>query len=592
MPQANSSIQEIKDRLNIVDVLSSYIQVKRAGTNYKASCPFHHEKTASLMVSPSKQIWHCFGCGEGGDIFGFIMKYENVDFPEALRMLADRAGVELPKFTRQNAEQEQYKDKLCRANNLAARFYHEILEKSHAAEGARKYLQARGLSQATLRDWQIGYSPNEFHILETFLLKKGFTLKELVEAGLSSKSPKGDVYDRFFGRITFPIVNYSGETVGFTARILDDSAKAAKYVNSPETQVYSKSKVIFGLYQAKQEIRKQDCAIVVEGNMDVITAHQAGFKNVVASSGTAFTYEQLQMLSRLTKNLKFAFDTDAAGATATRRALESALQLGFTVYILNIKGAKDPDELIKKDPKLFAEAAQNAPLYLDYFFEKNFENYDPTSVQQKKQIAASLVPLLRQLSDPLEAAHYIRILAQRLNTPEKAVYELIAKHKIQQPYNSRLSEKKEAAPLLKPKNYQLEQKLLGYALFKPEYAQEIFLNCADSDFTDPGLQPAVAALRTKPVEQSIDDFIALLADQELAKLALFMVESEYHQLDNPSVFDKQYRQTLREFATNNVKIAMKSVMTEMALAEQKKDKQRLNELNQKFLELSKSLSKF
>ncbi|MBU6447622.1 DNA primase [Patescibacteria group bacterium] len=590
MPQANSSIQEIKDRLNIVDVLSSYIQLKKAGTNYKATCPFHHEKTASLMVSPSKQIWHCFGCGEGGDIFGFMMKYENVDFPEALRMLAERAGVELPKFTRENAAQEQYKDKLYRINGLAARFYHETLMKSHAAEAARKYLQQRGLTQSTLRDWQIGYSPSEFHVLENFMLKKGFSLKELVDAGVSSKSPKGDVYDRFFGRITFPIVNYSGETAGFTARILDDSAKAAKYVNSPETQVYSKGRVIFGLYQAKQEIRKQDSAIVVEGNMDVITAHQAGFKNVVASSGTAFTYEQLQMLARLTKNLKFAFDTDAAGATATRRALESALQLGFTVYILNIKNAKDPDELIKKDPKLFAEAAENAPLYLDYFFEKSFENYDPTSVQQKKTIAASLVPLLRQLSDPLEAAHYIRLLSQRLNTPEKTVYELIARQKVQTP--QRAAAQQQPAPLVKPKSFQLEQKILGYALFRPEYAREIFENCADSDFLDAEPQQVIVALRNKPAEQSEDEFIAGLHEQELAKLALFMVESEYHQLDNPAVFDKQYRQTLREFVTNNVKIAMKSVMTEMALAEQKKDKEKINELNKKFLELSKNLTKF
>lgn len=590
MPQANSSIQEIKDRLNIVDVLSSFIQLKKAGTNYKATCPFHHEKTASFMISPSKQIWHCFGCGEGGDIFGFVMKYENVDFPEALRMLAERAGVELPKFTRENAEQEQYKDKLYRINGLAARFYHETLMKSHAAEAARKYLQQRGLTQSTLRDWQIGYSPSEFHVLENFMLKKGFSLKELVDAGMSSKSPKGDVYDRFFARITFPIVNYSGETAGFTARILDDSAKAAKYVNSPETQIYSKGRVIFGLYHAKQEIRKQDCAIVVEGNMDVVTAHQAGFKNVVASSGTAFTYEQLQMLARLTKNLKFAFDTDAAGATATRRALESALQLGFTVYILNIKNAKDPDELIKKDPNLFAEAAQNAPLYLDYFFEKSFENYDPASVQQKKTIAASLVPLLRQLSDPLEAAHYVRILSQRLNTPEKTIYELIARQKAQT--SKMAAAQQQPSPLLKPKNYQLEQKIVGYALFRPEYAKEIFDNCPDSYFSDPGLQPSVTALRSKTEGQSPDDFIAGLHEPELAKLALFMVESEYHQLDNPAVFDKQYRQTLREFVTNNVKIAMKSVMTEMALAEQKKDKEKINELNKKFLELSKNLTKF
>ncbi len=594
MPTSNSSIQEIKDRLNVADVLSSYIQLKKSGTNYKASCPFHNEKSASLMVSPQKQIWHCFGCGEGGDIFGFVMKFENVDFPEALKILADRAGVELPKFSKESTEADKYKETLYRVNELAAKFFNEVLQRSSVAEVARKYLANRGLTGETVKEWLIGFAPNEYHMLENFLVKKGYGKKELVDAGVSAVSSKNqnEIYDRFFNRVTFPIKNYSGEVVGFTARILDNDAKAAKYVNSPETLIYNKSKVIFGLYQAKQAIRKADCAIVVEGNMDVISCHQAGFKNVVGSSGTAFTYDQLQTLSRLTKTLKFAFDTDAAGVTATKRALDLALQLGFSVYIVKIEGAKDPDELIKKDPKAFARAVEEAPLYLDYFFEKSFEKYDPTSVQQKKSITAVLIPLLKQLSDPLEVSHYTRILAQRLNVTEKAIYELLASGKTSNTQQQATGVKKEEKiiPIVKPRSYQMEKKLLGYTLNNPEH-RKLVMEKVVGYFKDPEIVAIIEALK-KSSNQNADQFIASLDDQELAKMALFMVESEYSQLDSPDAFEQGFQQFLREYISQNIKVEMETVRTEMVLAEQKKDKQKLNELNKKFLELSQQLSKF
>jgi DNA primase len=590
----NSTISEIKDRLNVADVLSSYIQLKKAGTNYKASCPFHTEKSASLMVSTSKQIWHCFGCGEGGDIFGFVMKYENVDFPEALKILADKAGVELPKFTKENTEQEKYKETLYKINELTAKYFNEVLLRSSVADSARKYLAKRGLTPHTVKEWLIGFAPNEYHKLENFLLKKSYKHNEMLDAGVIAKGQRGDYYDRFFNRVTFPIKNYSGEVVGFTARIMDADAKAAKYINSPETQVYNKSKVIFGLYQAKQAIRKEDSVIVVEGNMDVIACYQAGFKNVVGSSGTAFTYDQLQTLSRLTKNLKFAFDTDAAGITATKRALDMALQLGFSVYIVKIEGAKDPDELTKKDPKAFAKAVADAPLYLDYFFEKSFENFDPNSVQQKKNISAVLVPMLRQLNDPLEIAHYTRILAQRLNITEKALYELLAKDRLSiVPTQKGPMEKEEKKiPLVKPRSYYIEQKLLGYALHTPAHRQEIIHKASLGFFKDPEISAIFQKLWVAGSDFNAEAFIQSLEDQDLAKMALFMVESEYAQLDNPTVFDQEFQQLLREFVSQNIKIEMESVRTEMVLAEQAKDKQKLEQLNIKFLELSQQLSKF
>jgi DNA primase len=587
MQSSNSTIADIKERLNVVDVLSTYIPLKKAGANYKANCPFHHENTPSLVVSPSKQVWHCFGCGEGGDILAFVMKFENLDFPEVLKLLANRAGVELPKYNQENAKEDQYKERLFKINDLAAKFYNKILLDSSVSKGARSYLESRGLSAETIKEWQIGFAPEGFHVLEGFLIKKGFSEKELVDSGVCSKSERGGVYDRFFNRITFPIKNYSGEVVGFTARQLVDDKKSAKYINSPETLIYSKSKVIFGLYEAKQAIRKADAVVVVEGNMDVISAHQAGFKNVVASSGTAFTYEQLQILSRLTKNLKFAFDTDAAGVVATRRALEIALQLGFSVYIVKIENAKDPDELIKKDREAFTKAIEKAPLYLDYFFDKSFTNYDPNSVEQKKQIVANLLPLLQKINDPIEVSHYTKMFAQRLGLTESTVYELIARNK-----TAKVEKKAPTpVPLVRSRSYNLEQKVLGYALFKQNYAKKVIEVVQAEDFKDRNFREIYEKWAKQPNFAQIEVWVKSLDAelQELAKMALFMVESEYNDWNDPHAFDKEFQNTLKEFKENSVRIAMKSVVAEMVIAEQNKDKERLAQLNTKFLELSKVL---
>lgn len=593
MQSSNSSITEIKDRINVVDFISSFIPLKKAGANYKAACPFHHEKSASLMVSPSKQIWHCFGCGEGGDIFTFIMKYENLDFGEALKILASRAGIELPKFSGENEQENQYKKRILAVNEQAARFYNEVLKKLPAAGFARQYLVRRGLSEETINEWQIGFAPQEANVLEGVLAKKDFKQQELLDAGLLARSERG-LYDRFFGRITFPIRNYSGDIVGFTARILDDTAKAAKYVNSPETLVYNKSRVVFGLYQAKQAIRKEDCAIVVEGNMDVIACHQAGFKNAVGSSGTAFTIDQLTTLARLTKKLKFAFDTDAAGINATRRALDMALRLGFSVYIARIEGAKDPDELIKKDPELFRKAIDEAPLYLDYFFEKAFVNYDPRSVEQKKKIAADLIPMIRQLTDPLEIAHYVRLLSQRLAVPEKSLYEVLAKDQQRKAVETVVAEQATPEPLVKNRSYHLERKILGYAMFDPTLRIYIAERISPDDFKNEEIRKVYEKLISEnplDLEKFTDTLKQELGDNyaELAKLTHFVIESEYTQVEDSLAFEREFNQILNEFKTNNTKIQMKDLITEMVLAEQKNDKQKLAELNQRFSDLSKNL---
>ncbi len=597
----HGTIEEVKERLNIVDVVSSYVPLKRAGTYYRANCPFHKEKTPSFVVSPNRQFWHCFGCGKGGDVIAFVMEYENLEFKEALKILAERAGVELPKYTPQEASREEAEDRerrrLLEVNDLAAKFYAKILEGSQVGAGAREYLRNRKLTSETVREWQIGYAPQEdSNVLETFLEKRAYTEQEAIAAGVRGRAQSGRTYDRFFGRVTFPIRSYTGDVVGFTARVLDKDAKAAKYINTSETKVYSKGKVIFGLYQAKQAIRAEDCAVVVEGNMDVITAHQAGFKNVVGSSGTAFTPEQLRVLSRLTRNLKFCFDTDAAGVAATRRTLDPALQQGFTVSIVQIVGAKDPDELILKDAAAFAKAVKDAPLYMDYFFDKAFAGYDPTSVVQKKKIAAELIPLLHQLSDPLELAHYVRIMSQRFAVPEKAVYELIQKLRskertVRQQTEQQPKEQPVATSAMKRSTY-LEPKVLGYALFRDSCLRAISEKVEPATFTGVQLARIYGQLLAAAGGGafSADAFIASLPreDAEVAKMALFVVESEYSTegAQSENSFEREFARAVNELLSHHLKAQMDAVLADMVIADRAKDKVKVAELNQKFQELS------
>ncbi|MEK7161826.1 MAG: DNA primase, partial [Patescibacteria group bacterium] len=362
-------LQEIKDRLDIVDVISGYIPVRKAGMNFKAPCPFHNEKTPSLIISPQKQIWHCFGCGEGGDVFGFVIKYENLDFKDALKLLAGKAGVTLPQYQPQDKGAVDEKELLLRINNFAARYYHEVLTTSSAGRPALGYLKARGLTDGTIKQWQIGYAPEEFHFLEQALVKKKVALNDLVKAGVSAKNERGQIYDRFRGRVTFPICNYFGDVVGFTARILHEDGKSAKYINSPETAIYNKSKTLFGLNFAKEVIRKKDEMVIVEGQMDCISLHQAGFNNVIASSGTAYNESAVDFTSarRLSKNVKLCFDSDLAGQMALKKTGEMLLRQGFRVKVVTLIAAKDPDELVRKSPWLWDKAVSAAVWFLDYY---------------------------------------------------------------------------------------------------------------------------------------------------------------------------------------------------------------------------------
>ena len=412
-------VAEVKSRLEITEVVGAYVPLKQAGRNLKAPCPFHQEKSASFMVSPEKGIYHCFGCGEGGDIFSFVMKMEGVDFRQALEMLARKAGVELVARKGENKEANRLRVRLLEAHELAVKYFQASLVQNKKA--LDYVVQSRKLTRDTVKTFQIGYAPDSWGALTEFLLKKGFSKRELLQGGLAGqKEGRDSIYDLFRGRLMFTIADREGRPVGFTGRVLDDSVP--KYLNTPQTPLYDKSQVIFGLHLAKEAIRQADEVVLVEGNMDVIASHQAGVKQVVATSGTALTTEQLRTLSKLTKNVKLAFDADRAGLAATERAIELGQALGLTLRMVELPpGIKDADELVQKDIELWKRAIIDAKYIVDYLFDRFEHDYDLSTAVGKRGYADRLAANLRRLGDPVEQDHYVKLLAQRTGTSEEAV---------------------------------------------------------------------------------------------------------------------------------------------------------------------------
>jgi len=408
---------EIKQKLDVAEVIREYLELKPAGGgSFKALCPFHQEKTPSFHISTEKQIWHCFGCGEGGDIFAFVMKMEGLDFPEALRQLGKKAGVEIKRFS---TEQSQEKYRLAEINRLAGAFYRKVLEDAPRAQVARDYLEKRGIDAALRETFGIGFALDAWDTLALFLEKRGFASHECQKAGLllSRKTGPGMI-DRFRNRVMIPLCDPHGNVMGFTGRVLpgaDD--QGPKYMNSPETPLYHKSDVLFGLDLAKKAIREQGTAIIVEGNLDVVASHKAGVHHVVASSGTALTESQLNQLKRLTTTIIFSFDADAAGLEAARRGMRLARSLGLDVRVAVLPPSyKDPDELVQKEPDRWREVVQKTVPSMQFLIEKMTQGKDLRQVDDKRAVAAALLPELMDLQDVVEREHWLRIIADLLQT--------------------------------------------------------------------------------------------------------------------------------------------------------------------------------
>lgn len=409
--------EEVRARLNIEDVIGEYVQLKRAGRNFKGLSPFTSERTPSFTVSPEKHIWHDFSSGKGGDVFSFIMEVEGLDFRAALEQLARKAGVDLSLYdSKQSGDIARKKRRLIEANELAATYYQQsLLKNQHALEYVFKH---RGLSKEIVQEFRIGYAPDDGQAVVRFLDKKGFSKKELAEAGLTNRFG-GDI---FRSRMTVPLMDASGQVVGFTGRIIKDDPKAPKYLNTPQTLVYDKSRHVFGLSQAKEAIRSADYAVIVEGNLDVVSSHQAGVKNVVASAGTALTEWHLKTLGRLSHDVRLSFDADKAGLAATERAIPIAAQTSVELSIISLpEGAKDPDELIQQDKGAWLSATKTSEPVVDWVLRQYSSRLDMSSAIGKRQFTTEALRVVMNLPDSVEQEHYLNQIARMTETSLDAI---------------------------------------------------------------------------------------------------------------------------------------------------------------------------
>ena len=422
-------IEEIKKKIDIVEFIGSFITLKKAGRNFKAVCPFHQEKTPSFVVSPERSIWHCFGaCGEGGDVIKFLMKWENITFIEALRELAKKTGIKLNKISFED-KIWQKKERYLGMNQLASEFFHYILNKTAFGKKASQYLKDRALNQSIVDKFQLGYSPSSWDSLKLFLKKKKYEEEEMLENGLLVKSESGSYYDRFRGRLMFPLKDGRNNVLGFSGRILDGKEKEAKYINTPETPIYHKRETLFGINLAKEEIKKKKNVFIVEGELDVITPYQHGFSNFVAVKGTALTNEQLMLLKRYTDRITLMMDADPAGIESIKRGIDEAEKFDFEIRVVNIDYAKDPDEALKKDPTQFKRLiAKPIPVY-DFLIATAQKKYPEESAFAKKKIGEETIPIIEKISNPIVRTFYIKKLAGILEVSEITVENLISQLK-------------------------------------------------------------------------------------------------------------------------------------------------------------------
>jgi len=595
---SDSQVDEIKNRLDIVEVVSEYVpNLKQAGSNWKALCPFHNEKTPSFMVSRDKQIWHCFGCGEGGDVFSFVQKIENIEFPEALRILAKRAGVML---RYENKGLSNQKTKLLDILEAAAKFYHHNLLNSPEAVAARDYLfRKRGLTEATVEKFFLGFAPNSWDTLLKFLRSKGYSEKDIFLAGLTVKKERSvEFYDRFRARIMFPIFNIHDHVVGFTGRLMPEVEKkenaGGKYVNTPQTMVYDKSQIIYGLNFAKQEIKKENLAIVVEGNMDVIASHQVGIKNVVASSGTALTIEQVKLLKRYSENLAISFDADSAGNTAAMRGIDIALKEGINIKVIMLSPeiGKDPDEYIKKDPNLWRKAISDSLAFMDYYIKKVLSSLDLRKIENKKTAAKILLAQVAKIPDKVEQSYYLEKLANILAVSEQILRESMPQQK--PTVNAAKGQERGEINLFLEKNRTklLAERFLALLLKNPQnlkYAADYLEPYMLSDETCRKIYKTLILYYNKVVDKEdfaliSDRIIESFEDRKYINAILLLAERDFSNFDEEEIRQEILRiaKALRE---NYILEERKYLEEEMRKAEARGDITAVNKLVEEFNKL-------
>jgi DNA primase len=576
------AVAEVKTRLNIEDVVAEYVQLKRSGRNFKGLSPFTNEKSPSFIVSPEKQIWHDFSSGRGGDMFTFIQEVEGLDFKGALDMLARRAGVDLEEFKGSNSSTNaQFKNRALEVLELATKFYQRQLTVNKTA--LEYLIKQRKFNKDTLITWRLGYSPNTGVALTDFLTKHGFTRDEMKRAGVSVER-RTRLGDMFRGRIMIPLCDAQGKVIGFTARLLNDEPNAPKYINTPQTIVYDKSRNVFGLHLAKESIRKTGSVVVVEGNLDVVTPHQAGFKNVVASAGTAMTESHLKELKRFTGDIRLCFDADRAGVAATERIIPLAQKVEVDLKIVSIEGAKDPDELVQKDPKAWEKAVEKAVYAPDWLINHYQKELDLTSAQGKIAFTNIVITTIRRLRDPVEQEHYLKKIAELTSTSLQAVESKLNSNTASKDIVRQKKIKTQPTPLDKAtvEYRRMQDHFLGMMLLQPKI-RELSSNFQDFFFVDGAPRTLFKFLKDNP-KFSGDPKTAeqLLEIGDYVKIIVLQFEELYADLPL-SDLEEQAQKLKHRLIDRYVKMQNQKITKAIDAA--KTDEQRL-ELMKKFKKLN------
>ncbi len=588
----------IKQKINIVDLISEYLPLKKSGVNFKASCPFHSEKTPSFVVSPERQIWHCFGCGKGGDLFTFLMEKEGMEFKESLEFLAKKAGVTL----KQTQSKKDFKGRLFEVNLKSREFFHYLLTKHPLGKKALEYLKNRGLNETSIEQFSLGYAPNSWESLTRFLLKRGFTTSEIVTSGVGVASKSGG-YDRFRGRIIFPLTDATDKVRGFSGRVLYQGEP--KYINTPQTHLFDKSNFLFGLNLAKAEIRNKKEAVLVEGEMDVILSHQAGFKNVVACKGTALTEGQIEMLKKYTENLSLCFDMDLAGDSASRRGIEMAEKKGMNIKVIQLTGGKDAAEAVKEDSAVWQKALEEAVPIYDYYLASTAKRYDIKKIADLRKVGEELMPIWAKIADDLVRERYIQKLAALIKTDEGVLRQAVEKVRKSsgQTYNTRDTYKQALHPKtptdtivgVRGRRELLEEYLIALLLhspadliFVPSFPETLFLKETFRQIYVL-LVLYLDSISFKSKSFSINEFSANLPKELVAEIdTLYLTELD-DKLTEGKNWQKEVSGVVSELKKALIKASLEKLSFEIKNAQEFGKMETVETLNKRFRDLSVKL---
>lgn len=582
-------IAQVVDRCDIVEIISSYIPLKRAGRNFKAQCPFHNEKTPSFLVNPDKQIFHCFGCGVGGNVVTFVMKQERMEFPEAIRLLAQKVNVVVPSDQQPQTPLTNKRHLIFKVNALAAGYFHRILlsDRSREAQQARDYLKKRKIDLQTVQQFQLGFAPNKWEGLLSYLREQGISLRLMEEAGLIIPREDGQgFYDRFRDRIIFPIFDTQGHCRAFGGRAFDPPSGeaekiSAKYINSPETIVYTKGHHLYGFHLAKQGILQEDAVVIVEGYTDCLTPYQQGIHHIVASLGTALTVEQIRLLHRYTKNLVMLFDADPAGEAAMMRSLDTLIEEGMNVKVTTLTPGQDPDSFIRQNGvEAFRQRIRQARDLFDYKLDILQKRYDAKSVEGKAKICSEILPTVHRFDNAILKAIYLKRLAQALAVPEEAL--MVELRKVGSSARDSLRTARRSDLSVLKQHRVVERSLLKLLLEEEHLIAPTRENTELSDFQDGRIREVISKIyemfdQGKKINSR--DLMNSFDDHELQQVVSELTTKE-EMITGDKI--KIHRDCLRRLKQDRLKFQRQTLLEEMRQAEISGDAVKLNELKEKF----------